>query len=93
MKKLNIYIIHFFLFFYLTSSYLSATHIHNEAIEQQSDCKVCILAKNLHGKDIIDTDISCLNCANYYELIQFNQQLITQILLKGFNANAPPILS
>jgi hypothetical protein len=93
MRKLNIYIIRLLLFFYLTSSYLSAIHIHSSVQHSHPDCKVCILAKNLHGKDIIDTDITCLNCANYYELIKFNQQLIIPIPLKGFNSQAPPKLS
>jgi len=93
MKKLNIFIIRFLLFFYLTSSYLSATHIHKDITQQHSDCKVCIVVKNLHSPDIPNTDISCIDCYNFYEKIAFHQQVVTTIPLKGFNSNAPPTLS
>ena len=93
MKKLNLFIIRFLLFSYLTSSYLSVTHIHKDIIEQHSDCKVCLVVKNLHSPDIPHSDISCINCDNYYEKIEFNQQRVTSTILKGFNSHAPPQLS
>lgn len=93
MKKLNLFIIRFLLFFYLTSSYLSATHIHKDITEQHSDCKVCLVVKNLHSPDIPHIDISCLNCGNYYDKIILNQKIINIIILKGFNSHAPPISS
>jgi len=92
MKKLNILIIRFLLFFYLTSSYLSATHIHKDITQQHSDCKVCIVVKNLHAPDIPHSDIYCISY-NFYEKIIFYQCLVTTILLKGFNSHAPPIFS
>ena len=91
MKSMNLMIVRLLLFFYLSSSYLSATHIHNDALEGHSDCKVCIVVKNLHSKDILDADVLSLNCTNCYELVEFNQQIITLVLYKGFNANAPPL--
>ncbi len=42
---------HFLLFFYVTSAYLGATHIHHEALASHDDCKVCIVVKNLHSGD------------------------------------------
>ena len=84
-------LIRFLLLFYLTSSYLSATHIHNDAIEQHTKCQVCILAKNLNGTDIPSFDSGCLDCCYRYELIVTTQRDYQQIILKGFNANAPPI--
>lgn len=93
MKKVNLFIVRFLLFFYLTSSYLSATHIHKNITQQHNDCKVCIVVKNLHSPDIPHINIDCLNCDNYYDKIIFNQIIVTAIILKGFNSNAPPKLS
>jgi len=90
MKKLNIFVIRFLLFFYLTSSYLSATHIHKNITQQHSDCKVCLVVKNLHAPDIPHSDIYAIS-DNYYEKIEFHQQIVTTIPLKGFNSHAPPI--
>jgi len=92
MKSMYIIIIRLLLFFYLTSSYLSATHIHKNIAQQHSDCKVCIVVKNLHAPDIPNSDIYCIS-DNFYEKIEFHQLLVTTISLKGFNSHAPPILS
>jgi len=92
MKSMHILIVRLLLFFYLTSSYLSATHIDKNITQQHSDCKVCIVVKNLHAPDIPHSDIYTIN-DNYYEKIRFYQQIFTTILLKGFNSNAPPKLS
>lgn len=93
MKLINRFIVRLLLFFYLTSSYLSATHIHNDALEHHADCKVCIVVKNLHGNNIPNLDLECLICDYYNEIISFETPLINITILKGFNANAPPYLS
>ena len=78
------------LFFYLTSSYLSATHIHNDAVESHGDCKVCIVVKNLNSGDTPTLVIDNSACSNCYEPIAFQIEKTTKTILKGFNANAPP---
>ncbi len=89
MKKIYIPIV--ILFFYITSSYLTATHIHKRAIQQHANCKVCIMAKNLHSGDIeVKDDISIFH-TRYSQIIFFTQNIIYQTILKGFNSNAPPI--
>ena len=90
MKSINLIIVRLLLFFYLSSSYLSATHIHNDAIETHSDCKVCIVVKNLHSGDFPNTQQNNVACTYDYEPILFDIQKGTQNILKGFNANAPP---
>ena len=93
MKSMRILIVRLLLFFYLTSSYLSATHIDKNVTQQHSDCKVCIIVKNLHAPDIPHSDVSCIHYDNFYEKILFHQQIVTTIALKGFNSHAPPIFS
>ena len=70
---------------------MSATHIHNDAIETHSHCKVCIVVKNLHSGDFPNTQPINLTCAYDYEPIVFKTQKITRDILKGFNPNAPPL--
>ena len=93
MKKLNIYIIRLLLFFYLTSSYLSAIHIHSSVQHSHPDCKVCILVKNLNSSDTLNSTTEIAECNNCYELLPFYKNITNKIILKGFNSQAPPKLS
>jgi len=90
MRSIQIIIVRLLLFFYLTSSYLSAIHIHKERLKPPADCKVCIVIKNLHGKDLAPQNSIDIDENNYYQLIDFQQQIRRALLLKGFDANAPP---
>jgi len=93
MKQFKIVFIRFLLFFYLTSSYLSAIHIHTDTLKSNSHCKVCIVVKNLHSGDapiVFADDLACDGC---YEPIAFHIKSVEKTILKGFNANAPPSLS
>lgn len=94
MKQIQRLIIRCLLFFYLTSSYLSATHIHNDSLEHHADCKVCLVVKNLHSGDAPNLDSGCLTCVGNYEIIvSFKNPLINTTIFKGFNATAPPLFS
>ena len=93
VKSIQILIVRLILFLYLISTYLSATHIHKNSLEHNTDCKVCIIVKNLHSGDVPGVEINNVKTLDDYIKLIFNQQLITQIPLKGFNSQAPPILS
>lgn len=94
MQQIQRFVIRLLLFFYLTSSYLSATHIHDDALEHHADCKVCIVAKNLHGGDTPNLELECLTCdCNYVIITLFKNPFINTIIFKGFNATAPPLFS
>jgi len=91
VKQLKILIVRFLLFFYLTSSYLSAIHIHNNALKSNSECKVCIVVKNLSSGDTPTNQLYNLACDGCYEPIVFYIKSVQKTILKGFNANAPPL--
>ncbi|SFV56004.1 hypothetical protein MNB_SV-14-371 [hydrothermal vent metagenome] len=91
MKSIQTIVIKLLLFFYLSSSYLSATHIHNNATETNSHCKVCIIVKNINSGDLPNTQFDTFACSYTYEPILFELQKITKSILKGFNSNAPPL--
>ena len=93
VKQFKIVLIRCLLFFYLTSSYLSATHIHHDVLESQSDCKVCIVVKNLNSGDSPTIEFDGLVYDFIYEPIAFILLKSKKNILKGFNANAPPKLS
>ena len=86
-------VIKLLLFVYLTSAYLSATHIHHKALESSSECKVHILVKNLNSADALDTSFELLMCEGCFESIVFYSNTFIQPLIKGFNAQAPPFFS
>jgi c-di-AMP phosphodiesterase-like protein len=93
VKLIDRLIVPLILFFYLTSTYLSATHIHKNSLEHNTDCKVCIVVKNLHNGAVPAVELNGVTTLNNYMALIFNQQQTIQILLKGFNAQAPPIFS
>ncbi|SFV62404.1 hypothetical protein MNB_SV-12-931 [hydrothermal vent metagenome] len=91
MKLIQTIVVRLLLLFYLSSSYLSATHIHKDTIGTNSHCKVCIIVKNLNSGDLPNTQIDNLSCSYNYEPIIFEIQKTIKNILKGFNSNAPPL--
>ena len=91
MKNLNRFIVRCLLFFYFSSSYLSAIHIHNNALESHGDCKVCLLSKNLNSGDNPTPQLDNLTYDYGYEPIAFQREKTTKNILKGFDSNAPPL--
>ncbi len=92
MKKAHLFIIRFILFIYLTSSYLSATHIHTKLQHSYSKCKIHFIIKNLNGADISNNSSEIIECFNCYELLSLKEEILNLVTLKGFNSNAPPKL-
>ena len=86
-------VVRLLLFFYLTSTYLGATHIHNEALESHGDCKVCIVVKNLNSGDAPNGSFEILGCEGCFEPILYTLDNFVLPLSKGFDAHAPPSLS
>jgi len=91
LKSVQSIIIRFILLFYLTSAYLSATHIHTDAIESHNDCKICIVVKNINSGDIPNSEPETLDYLFNYEPIVYHIKENKKTILKGFNANAPPL--
>ena len=85
-------IIRLLLFFYLTSAYLGATHIHQDALKSLNDCKVHFLVKNLNSGDTPHGLFELLGCLGCFEAIFFYTTHTVQALSKGFDAQAPPFL-
>ena len=91
LKSIQTIAIRFILFFYLTSAYLSATHIHTDAIKSHNECKICIIVKNLNSGDGLAIEPDSLFYTFNYESIFFKTKKAQQNIFKGFNANAPPL--
>ena len=74
MKRFKRRLIHMLLAFYLFSSYLGDTHIHDEGYASHDSCKVCIVVKNLHSGDAPAT----FALIRLQYLVQKNSTKITQ---------------
>jgi len=85
--------IHFLLFFYLFSSFLSASHIHHDAQLSHDDCKVCLVVKNLHSADAPTGDTLSILENSSTEDIFFIQNIPLPTLHKGYDSHAPPLFS
>jgi len=93
MRQVQRYIIRFLLFFYLTSSYASATHIHTDVNIIDSECKVCILVKNIMGGDTpsFDSLPSDMLVDSTIEARERQENIVT--MPKGYFSHAPPFFS
>jgi hypothetical protein len=85
--------IHFLLFLYLFSSYLSATHIHNNSHTSQDNCQVCLVVKNLHSADAPTIDTLPVFKNIQTEETHYIQTIVLSTPYKGFDAHAPPLYS
>jgi len=78
------------LFLFLSSSYASATHIHDYDSNHQDNCDICIVINSLHSGDLSSISVTIDSIEYAYENIRFYQHLFIQQILKGFNSTAPP---
>jgi len=86
---LKFILIRLLLFLYLTSSYLSTTHIHHDKLES-IDCKIHNLVKNLNSSDTPNEPFKLFECNIYFKTITFYANFFIQPIIKGFDAHAPP---
>ena len=90
MKQL---LIRFLLLFYLSSSFLSATHIHKEYLTLHTDCKVCIVVKNLNSGDVPSFETLDFMLLFPEKIVLFPKQFLSIVTNKGFFSHAPPFFS
>ena len=90
MKQL---LIRFLLLFYISSSFLSATHIHKDPLTIHSDCKVCIVVKNLNSADVPLFETLDFVVLLPEQILLTPKQLHSIVIDKGFFSHAPPFFS
>ena len=93
MKRYRLKFISFTLLFYLLSSFLSATHIHNDEHVSHNDCKICIVVKNLHSADAPTITTLTVVETDHCQKIAISHTLFVSAIEKGFDAHAPPLFS
>ena len=81
------------LFFYLFSSFLSATHIHHDVGESHTDCKVCIVVKAQHSADVPSPHIFSIVFPYYIAMLKGKKTSYISPLAKGYHSQAPPSFS
>ncbi len=84
-------LIRFLLLFYLSSSFLSATHIHKKPLTVHDDCKVCIVVKNLHSGDVPSFEILDFVVLLPERILLTPKQFYSATIDKGFFSHAPPL--
>ncbi len=79
------------IFLFLSTSYLSAIHIHHDSDKHKNKCEVCIVINNFLSADIPNNNIySIVFEHNYfYEKILKESNII--YINKGYFSTAPPI--
>ena len=86
-------LIRFLLLFYLSSSFLSATHIHKDPLTVHDDCKVCIVVKNLNSGDIPSFGSLEFIVLLPEQIRPTPKQVHSTVINKGFFSHAPPLFS
>ena len=85
-------LLHLLVLFYLFSSYLSAEHIHHDALAAHDDCKVCIVVKNIIG----DVPQTAVILDEFIKITERSLPCIQPLFftnIKGFHSQAPPSFS
>ena len=91
--KVKQILIRFLLLFYLSSSFLSATHIHKKLLTIDNDCKVCIIVKNLNSGDVPSFETLDFVVLLPEQIMLNLKQLCFIVIDKGFFSHAPPFFS
>jgi len=78
------------LFLFLSSSYVSATHMHSTDSHHQDNCDICVIINNFHSGDISLLSFVIDAIEYNYECIQLNESFYIYQIFKGFNSTAPP---
>jgi len=86
-------IIRILLIFYLFGSFASAIHIHKDATEVHTDCKVCHLSNAMHGGDVLTETLQIVILPRYILPLALVEQKHIHPLIKAYNAQAPPSFS
>lgn len=81
------------LFFYLFSSFASATHIHHDALESHTDCKICLVVNDLHGADVPSSYTLGCELPFQFPVLTLQNTYYSSQIIKGYNAHAPPAFS
>jgi len=82
------------LFFYLFSTFVSASHIHHDDTAHDEGCDVCIVVKNLHSADSTPSFSLDKIVFTYSTVIALVEQHYTQYTnLKYIHSQAPPLFS
>jgi len=92
LDRMGRVIVNLILIFYITASTIATTHIHKEGISN-TDCKICIVIKNLHSADTPSPDQNLIVPCFYEKQISFTKRVFYYLNIKGFFAKAPPSLS
>ena len=91
--KVKQILIRFLLLFYISSSFLSATHIHKDLLIVHNDCKVCIIIKNLNSGDVPSFEILDFVVLLLEQIVLTPKELYSTVIDKGFFSHAPPLFS
>ena len=86
-------LIRFLLLFYISSSFLSATHVHDEHGHAHDDCEVCIVVKNLNSGDVPSFEILDFMVLLPERILLTPKQVHSTAINKGFFSHAPPLFS
>jgi len=85
---------HFFikilLLLFLTSSTLTASHIHHDDLDHEEGCEVCVLVHNFHGVDLPHSTIEISSVEYSDDETAFHEYYFLKYTFKGYYSTAPP---
>lgn len=91
--SIKLFIIRILFLFYLSSSYLTATHIHDDGEDHFDACEVCVIVKHFHSADIPNEHIIISPLEYNHDEIRCHHISLVTHICKGFYSTAPPLHS
>ncbi|MBT8349357.1 MAG: hypothetical protein HKP62_07935 [Sulfurovum sp.] len=84
------FLIKILLLLFLSTSYLSASHIHHDDVDHEEGCEVCVVINNFHSGDIPHSTVEILSIGySYDEISQYDNYQLGHLPL-GYYSTAPP---
>ena len=89
----NLLITRILILFYLLGTFASATHLHKDATEVHTDCKICLLSDSMHGGNVVAEPLLTSILPSYLLPLNLLDLSYIKPISKGFYGQAPPSFS
>lgn len=90
-SSIKSFIVTLLFFFYLSSSYVSAVHIHHDGEDHSDTCEVCVIVKNFHNANMPDIAIVIPFLEYTFNEKKYHHLSSVTPVCKGFCSTAPPL--
>jgi hypothetical protein len=87
------FFIKIFLFLFLASNTVAASHIHHDDPDHGQECEICLIVNNFHSADVPHSAVDISMIAYGFDETALQHDHVLKLTLKGYYSTAPPVSS